>query len=40
MVDDDPRTAEIMSKLLMLSEDTKMKDPAILAHIRSYEQTH
>ncbi|MEB7455699.1 DUF4132 domain-containing protein [Lysinibacillus sphaericus] len=40
MVDDDPRTAEIMAKLLLLSEDTKIKDPAILAHIRSYEQTH
>ncbi len=38
MVDDDPRTAEIMSKLLLLSEDTKIKDPAILTHIRSYEQ--
>lgn len=38
MVDDDPRTAEIMSKLLLLSEDTKIKDPAILGHIRSYEQ--
>jgi len=38
MVDDDPRTAEIMSKLLLLSEDSKIKDPAILAHIRSYEQ--
>ncbi|MBG9754119.1 DUF4132 domain-containing protein [Lysinibacillus sphaericus] len=40
MVDDDPRTAEIMAKLLLLSEDTKIKDPAILAHIRSYEQMH
>lgn len=40
MVDDDPRTAEIMAKLLLLSEDTKIKDPAILAHMRSYEQTH
>jgi len=40
MVDDDPRTAEIMSKLLLLSEDTKIKDPAILGHIRSYEQMH
>ncbi|MFJ6210917.1 DUF4132 domain-containing protein [Lysinibacillus sp. NPDC092081] len=40
MVDDDPRTAEIMSKLLLLGEDTKIKDPAILGHIRSYEQMH
>ncbi|MEF7496709.1 DUF4132 domain-containing protein [Lysinibacillus sphaericus] len=40
MVDDDPRTAEIMAKLLLLSEDTKIKDPAILAHMRSYEQMH
>ncbi|GFZ82870.1 hypothetical protein GCM10008018_30980 [Paenibacillus marchantiophytorum] len=30
-VDSDPRTAEIMSKLLLLAEDSKMKDPSILA---------
>lgn len=38
MVDEDPRTAEILSKILLLSEDIKIKDPAILSHIRSYEQ--
>jgi hypothetical protein len=31
--DDDPRTAEIMSKTLLLAEDKKIKDPAILAQI-------
>jgi len=29
--DSDPRTAEIMSKLLLLAEDKKIKDPSILA---------
>lgn len=29
--DSDPRTAEIMSKLLLLAEDNKIKDPSILA---------
>lgn len=31
--DDDPKTAEIMSKILMLSEDKKIKDPGILNQI-------
>lgn len=31
--DDDPKTAEIMSKLLMLSEDSKIKDPTILSQL-------
>lgn len=31
--DDDPKTAEIMSKILMLSEDKKIKDPSILRQI-------
>ena len=31
--DDDPKTAEIMSKILLLSEDTKIKDPTILSQI-------
>ncbi|MDR1920973.1 MAG: DUF5724 domain-containing protein [Candidatus Adiutrix sp.] len=31
--DDDPRTAEIMSKIVMLAEDGAIKDPAILAQI-------
>jgi hypothetical protein len=28
--DDDPRTAEIMSKILLFADDTRIKDPAIL----------
>jgi hypothetical protein len=31
--DDDPRTAELMSKIILLAEDEKIKDPAILAQI-------
>ena len=33
-VDDDPKTAEIMSKILLFAEDTKIKDPNILSQIR------
>lgn len=33
-VDDDPKTAEIMSKILLFAEDTKIKDPHILEQIR------
>lgn len=33
-VDDDPKTAEIMSKILLFAEDKKIKDPSILAQIR------
>lgn len=32
-VDEDPKTAEIMSKILLLAEDRKIKDPAILEQI-------
>ncbi len=32
--DDDPRTAEILSKVLLLAEDAKLQDPTILAQIR------
>ena len=32
--DDDPRTAEIMSKVLLLAEDRKLKDPTILGQIQ------
>jgi hypothetical protein len=32
--DDDPRTAEIMSKILLFADDKKIKDPAILSQIR------
>ena len=33
-VDDDPKTAEILSKLIMLSEDKKIKDPYILSQLK------
>lgn len=33
-VDEDPKTAEIMSKILLFAEDTKIKDPGILSQIR------
>ena len=33
--DDDPRTAEIMSKIILLAEDKKIKDPSILTQIRA-----
>ena len=33
-VDDDPKTAEILSKILLFAEDKKIKDPSILAQIR------
>ena len=31
--DDDPKTAEIMSKIILLAEDTKIKDPGILGQL-------
>ncbi len=31
--DDDPKTAEIMSKIILLAEDSKLKDPSILDQI-------
>ncbi len=31
--DDDPKTAEIMSKILLFADDKKIKDPAILRQI-------
>ncbi len=33
-IDEDPKTAEIMSKIVLLSEDKKLKDPSILEQIR------
>ncbi|MDE7340370.1 MAG: DUF4132 domain-containing protein [Lachnospiraceae bacterium] len=33
-VDDDPKTAEIMSKILLFAEDSKIKDPNILRQIQ------
>ena len=32
-VDDDPKTAEIISKALLFAEDDKIKDPMILSNI-------
>ena len=34
-VDDDPKSAEIISKMKLLSEDDKIQDPTILAQINS-----
>lgn len=34
-VDDDPKTAEIMSKILLFAEDGKIKDPNILRQIQN-----
>lgn len=33
-VDEDPKTAEILSKILMFAEDQKIKDPAVIRQIR------
>lgn len=33
-VDEDPKTAEILSKILLFAEDTKIKDPGIISQIR------
>ena len=33
--DDDPKTAEVLSKVLLLAEDGKIKDPSILEQIRN-----
>jgi hypothetical protein len=32
-VDDDPRTAEVVSKVVMLARDHKIKDPTILEQL-------
>ena len=32
-MDEDPKTAEIVSKVLLLAEDAKIKDPAVIAQI-------
>ena len=32
--DDDPKTAEILTKVLFLAEDSKIKDPTILSQIK------
>jgi hypothetical protein len=33
--DDDPRTAEVVAKVLMLSRDREIKDPTILEQLRA-----
>lgn len=33
-VDEDPKTAEILSKVVLLAEDQKIKDPNILEQVR------
>jgi hypothetical protein len=33
-VDDDPKSAEVISKALMLARDGEIRDPSILAQIR------
>ena len=33
--DDDPRTTEIMSKILLFAEDKKIKGPAILRQLKA-----
>ena len=38
-LDEDPRTAEIISKIVMFAEDSKLKDPSILSQIVSKKQT-
>jgi len=34
-IDDDPKSAEIISKMKLLSEDNKIQDPTILSQINS-----
>lgn len=34
-VDEDPKTAEILSKILMFAEDEKIRDPAVIRQIRT-----
>ena len=34
-LDEDPRTAEVLSKVVLLADDTKIKDPQILAQLSS-----
>ena len=33
-MDEDPKTVEILSKVVLLAEDSKLKDPTILQWIR------
>ena len=38
-VDEDPKTAEIISKVILFSEDSKLKDPTILSQISQRPQS-
>ena len=33
-IDSDPKTAEIITKVLMLAKDNMIKDPSILVHLK------
>ncbi len=33
--DDDPKTAEVISKVIMLARDAEIRDPAVLAQLRA-----
>ena len=35
IADDDPRTAEVLSKVLLLARDAEIRDPSILEWIRA-----
>lgn len=37
--DNDPKTAEVLSKILFLARDAEIKDPAVLEQIRSRGST-
>jgi hypothetical protein len=36
--DDDPRTAEVLSKILLLARDAEIRDPSILKWIQAAER--
>ncbi|MDQ0871578.1 hypothetical protein QFZ77_000237 [Paenibacillus sp. V4I3] len=36
-MDEDPKTSEILSKIVMLAQDTKIKDPHILDQIKAVQ---
>lgn len=39
-LDEDPKTAEILSKIILLAEDHKIKDPSILSQIVRRPETY
>lgn len=36
-MDEDPKTSEILSKIVMFAQDTKIKDPHILVQIKAVQ---